>query len=214
MTGCPCDDDELTLDARNATERRTLAAVLGINVAQAVVVGIVGTLVSSVGLMGAALDNLADAGVYGISFYAVGRTIAAKARAARISGTVLILLGLGLGAEVLRRFFGGEAPIGIAMIITATANAATNLVCLRLLRAHREDGVHLKASWIFTSNDMLANAGIVLSGVAVMLTGSRVPDLVIGLVVVAIAIRGGFEILEQARAARNDDEKTADGTDS
>lgn len=195
-------NEEAELDASNAAERRTLAWVLGINFSQVLVAGTVGVLADSTGLLGAALDNLADAGVYVVSLYAVGRTVVAKSRAARLSGVLLIILALGLLAEVVRRFFAGAEPIGLAMIITAVANAATNLLCLRLLRSHRERGVHLKASWIFTTNDMFANAGIVLSGIAVMLFRSPLPDLLIGLVVVGIVLKGGWDILREARAAR------------
>ena len=196
------EEPEDPLNARDAGEQRILAWVLGINLAQALAVGAVGLAADSTGLMGAALDNLADAGVYAVGLYAVGRTAVAKARVARLSGTLLIVLGLGLLVEVLRRFFAGADPVGLAMIATAVANAAVNVVCLRLLRSRREQGVHLKASWIFTTNDMLANAGIVLSGAAVMLLGSPLPDLLIGLVVVGIVLHGGWEILEQAREAR------------
>lgn len=195
-------EPEVRLDARDAGERRTLVWVLGINLAQALAVGAVGLAADSTGLLGAALDNLADGIVYAISLYAVGRAVGAKVLAARVSGIFLIVLGLGLLGEVLRRFFEGGEPVGLAMIGTALANAAVNLVCLRLLRSHREGGVNLKASWIFTTNDMLANAGIVASGAAVMLFDSPLPDLLIGLVVVGIALKGGWEILEEAREAR------------
>ena len=49
---------------------------------------------------------------------------------------------------------------------------------------------------------MLANAGIVLSGLLVMFLKSPIPDLVIGVVVVAIVLKGGVEILKEAREAR------------
>lgn len=193
--------EEFELNARNAAERRTLMWVLGINLSQVMIAGAVGIAADSTGLLGAALDNLADAAVYVVSLYAVGRTVVAKSRAARLSGVLLILLALGLFGEVIRRFVTGSDPIGLAMIIAAIVNAASNLLCLRLLRSHREQGVHLKASWIFTTNDMLANLGIVASGIAVMVFGSPLPDLLIGLIVVGIVIWGGWEILEQARAA-------------
>lgn len=111
-------------------------------------------------------------------------------------------MGLALLVEVLRRFFVGAEPIGIAMIVTAIANAAANPLCLRLLRSRRDQGVHLKASWIFTTNDMLANAGIVISGAAVMFFGSPLPDLLIGLVVGGIVLKGGLGYSE--RGARCD----------
>lgn len=196
------EETEIQLDATNAAERRTLKAVLAINFVQFAIAGTVGIVAHSTGLLGAALDNLGDAAVYLVSLYAVGRTVVAKSRAAQLSGVLLIMLALGLLGEVIRRFVAGSEPIGIAMIITAVANAATNLVSLRLLRSHRERGVHFKASWIFTTNDMIASFGIAASGVAVMLFDSPLPDLLIGLVVVGIVLKGGYEILEHAREAR------------
>lgn len=195
------DEDEPQLNAEIAAERRTLWWVLGINFSQVLLAGIVGILANSTGLLGAALDNLGDAAVYAVSLYAVGRTVAAKVRVARLSGVLLILLALGLLVEVVRRFVGGAEPIGWAMIATAVVNAATNLLNLRLLRSHREQGVHLRASWIFTTNDMIANLGIVLSGIAVMVFKTPLPDLLIGLVVVGVVMKGGWDILSEARAA-------------
>lgn len=202
MTDSRDDEAEPELDARNAAERRTLWWVLFINLSQVVLAGVVGFLADSTGLLGAALDNLGDAAVYMVSLYAVGRTVALKVRAARLSGVLLIVLSLLLLVEVVRRYFGGSEPIGLAMILTALVNAATNLVNLRLLQSHRKEGVHLKASWIFTTNDMLANLGIVLSGVAVMVFKSPLPDLLIGLVVVAVVVKGGWDILKEAAEAR------------
>lgn len=196
------EEDEPQLDASNAAECRTLKWVLGINATQFLVAGAVGILAQSTGLLGAALDNLGDALVYVVSLYAVGRTVVAKSRAASLSAIVLILLSVVLLVEVIRRFTAGSEPIGLAMVITALVNSATNVLNLRLLRAHREKGVHLKASWIFTTNDMIANLGIVVSGVAVMLLGSPLPDLLIGLVVTVIVARGGWQILAEAREAR------------
>lgn len=183
-------------------DRITLRKVLAINLAQSLGGGVVGVLASSAGLIGAAIDNLADAGVYGLSLYAVGRSAAHKATAARVSGVVLIGLSLLLALEVLRRFITGADPIGPAMMIAAAINAALNLVCLRLLRKHRGQDVQFDASWIFTSNDTVVNLGIVASGLLVMLLGSPVPDLLIGLITAAVAARGGKEILEMAREAR------------
>jgi Co/Zn/Cd efflux system component len=97
--------------------------------------------------------------------------------------------------EVLRRFFGGEAPIGPAMMVMAAVNAALNIVCLRLLKRHRGEDVNFKASAIFTSNDSIVNLAIVLSGALVLWWNSNLPDLVLGLVVSGIAAQSGREIL-------------------
>ncbi|RIK63147.1 MAG: cation transporter [Planctomycetota bacterium] len=192
---------EPQLDASDAAEQRTLKWVLAINATQVIVAGAAGIAAQSTGLLGAALDNLGDAAVYAVSLYAVGRTVVTKARVANLSGVLLIVMALMLLGEIIRRFVGGSEPIGLTMIITAILNAATNVFNLWLLRPHHEHGVHLKASWIFTTNDMIANLGIVASGVAVMLLKSPLPDLAIGIVVAGIVIKGGWEILEHAREA-------------
>lgn len=192
------EDDEPRLDASNKKERRTLIQVLLINLSQVALAGIVGFLVSSTGLLGTALDSLADAVVYVVALYAVGRTAIARARAARVSGIFLLFLGIALLIEIIRSFIDGGEPVGMAMIIVAIVNSLSNWVCVKLLQSHRNKGAHIKASIIFTGNDMVVNLGIVLSGIAVMIFKSPVPDLVIGLIVVGISIKGGMEILKEA----------------
>ena len=195
------DDDEVALNPGDAAQRRTLIRVLSINFTQFVGAGLVGIFANSTGLLGAALDNLADSAVYAVGLYAVGRSLSRKQSASRLSGILLIALAVGLLADVLRRFYAGAEPYGLGMIITALINAGTNFLCLRLLRAHRRDGPHLKASWIFTTNDMLANLGIVASGVAVIIFASPIPDLLIGLAITAIVLQGGIKILRAAKKA-------------
>lgn len=196
------EDDELGgLDASNAADRKILRTVLLINLGQSAAGIGLGIWAASTALMGAGLDNLADASVYAVSLYAVGRAAMVKVRAARLSGYLLIGLAVLLLVEVLRRFSGGEEPVGPAMMAIAAANAALNLVCLRLLRRHRGEDVNFKASGIFTNNDSIVNGSIVLSGALVMWLGSNIPDLLLGVVVAAIAANGGREILREASEA-------------
>ncbi|WP_255772795.1 cation transporter [Paracandidimonas lactea] len=181
-----------------ALDRSTLKWVLTINLGQCVAGVMVGFWAESTALIAAALDNLADASVYGVSLYAIGRAARIKVLAARLSGWLLVGLALGVLLEAVRRFFGGEAPIGGAMMAMAAVNAGLNLVCLRLLSRHRGNDVNFKASSIFTSNDSIANVGIVVSGALVMWLDSNAPDLLLGVVVAGVAAYGGKEILEEA----------------
>lgn len=199
------DDDELSaldLASGNAEDRRILWYVLLINLAQSALGMGVGAWASSTALIGAALDNLADASVYAVGIYAVGRSVRAKVAAARLSGWLLIGLSILLVAEVIRRFLGSEAPIGPAMMAMAAVNAAINVFCLRLLKRHKGEDVNFKASAIFTSNDSIVNMAILVSGVLVLWLGSNVPDLVLGIVSALFAANGGREILEHARKAK------------
>lgn len=57
----------------------------------------------------------------------------------------------------------------------------------------------MKASWIFSTNDVFANCGVILAGVLVSVTHSNIPDLIIGSIIGAIVLRGSFRILKMAR---------------
>lgn len=198
------DDDEfaaMDLASSNAQDRRILWYVLLINLAQSALGMGVGVWASSTALIGAALDNLADASVYAVGIYAVGRSVRAKVAAARLSGWLLIGLSILLVGEVMRRFMGSEAPIGPAMMVMAGVNAAINVYCLRLLKRHKGEDVNFKASAIFTSNDSIVNMAILASGILVLWLGSNVPDLILGIVSALFAANGGREILEHARKA-------------
>jgi Co/Zn/Cd efflux system component len=72
---------------------------------------------------------------------------------------------------------------------------AANLACVALLAKHRQGGVHLRASWIFSTNDALANLGVIAAGLLVWATGSAWPDLAIGTVVGLLVLWGALRIL-------------------
>ncbi len=69
---------------------------------------VAGWLADSSGLLADSLDMLADASVYGIALYAVGRNTSVKRYAARASGWIQIALGLGVLLDALRRFIFGS----------------------------------------------------------------------------------------------------------
>src|SRR3546814_17630166 len=92
------------------------------------------------------------------------------------------------------------------MIGVALLSLVVNMTVLRMLSPLRSGGVHLRASWIFTRADVVANVGVVLSGVLVAVTDTRYPDLIIGTLIGLYVIREAFEILSDARQAQ----RTAD----
>ena len=75
-----------------------------------------------------------------------------------------------------------------------------NLSCIALLQKHRHGEVHIRASWVFTKNDALANFGTVIGGVLVLLTQSALPDLVLGLIICVVVARGGIEIIRDTKS--------------
>jgi len=192
-------DAEVHLATENH-ERKLLIYVLLINAFFFVLEMITGLLSHSMGLVADSLDMLADALVYGLSLYAVGGTILRKKRIAKTSGYFQLVLALLGFSEVVRRFMGfGETPVFSTMIYISLFALIGNALSLVILRKSNSDEAHIKASWIFTSNDVIINIGVILAGVLVYLTRSRIPDLVIGTIVFAIVIQGAFRILKLSR---------------
>ena len=161
----------------------------------------VGWIAESTALLADSLDMLADATVYGIALYAASRSGGTQRTAARVSGVLQIALGLGVLVEVIRRAVFGSEPTSHLMIGAGTVALAANLICLQLISKHRDGGAHMRASWIFSKNDVIANTGVIIAGVLVVTLGSRVPDLVVGSIVALVVVRGGMQIWRNARIA-------------
>jgi Co/Zn/Cd efflux system component len=196
MSDCGCGSDQA-----EKLEQKTLIALLAINAVMFLTELILGWLAESTGLIADSLDMLADAGVYGLSLYAVGKGIQHQAKAASISGVLQIVLGVGVLLEVLRRFLFGSEPESFLMMTVGSLALAANVYCLMLISRHRDAGVHMRASWIFSTNDVIANLGVILSGGLVWLIGSRYPDLIVGAIISAVVVGGGIKILYEAKNA-------------
>ena len=191
MSGCGCE-----VEIKDASQKRVLYWLLGINATMFFVEMTVGILADSTALIADSMDMLADAVVYGIGIYAVGKSILHKAKAAQISGYFQLLLGVIILIDITRRLFLGSEPISSLMIGMGFIALIANVACLVIIRNHKNDEVHMRASWIFSANDVIANVGVILAGVLVTWTGSSYPDLVIGFIIGAIVLNGAWRILQ------------------
>ncbi len=176
-------------------EAGTLRLLLIINAVMFVVEMTAGLMAQSTGLIADSLDMLADAAVYGVALYAVGHSIKKQVRAARLAGVLQLILAFGVLAEVGRRVLFGSEPESLVMMGIAFIALIANTACLILLHRHREGGAHMKASWIFSANDVVINLGVICAGALVAWTGSNYPDLIIGTIVGVIVLNGARRIL-------------------
>jgi len=196
MPECGC-----TAGVRNREQRKALIPLLFINGLMFFIEFFLGIISQSTALIADSMDMLADATVYAISLYAVGRSVRAKINAARMSGVFQILLGFGVVADVVRRFVLGTAPEAMFMIAVGFLALAANILCLAIIARHRKGEVHMRASWIFSRNDVMANIGVMIAGVLVSMLASPLPDLMIGLLIAVVVIHGGISILRDASAS-------------
>jgi Co/Zn/Cd efflux system component len=198
MSGCGCE-----IEIKDQGQRGVLRVLLAINAVMFVAELGAGWWGQSTSLIADAMDMFADALVYGLGLYAVGRPAAAKVRAAHLSGVFQILLGLGVALDISRRALVGSEPESLFMVGVGLVALVANVVCLVLISRHRDGEVHMRASWIFSKNDVIANVGVIAGGLLVHWSGSRWPDLVIGAMIALLVIRGGVQIVRDAGRERS-----------
>lgn len=185
----------------NTNQRKLLWSVLFINFTFFVIEMSTGFISKSMGLVADSLDMLADSFVYGISLFAVGGTLIRKKKIAKIAGYFQIALAVIGFIEVLRRFFGVEQlPNFSTMIIVSIFALFANAICLYILQKSKsKNEAHMKASMIFTSNDVIINLGVIIAGILVNWLNSNKPDLIIGTIVFVLVVQGAIRILKLSK---------------
>jgi Co/Zn/Cd efflux system component len=186
--------------SEQSDQKKVLWAVLIINFVFFLIEIISGLISNSMGLVADSLDMLADAFVYGISLYAVGGTVKIKKNIAKLAGYFQITLAVIGFIEVLRRFVGVEEfPDFRTMIVVSVFALIANGFCLYLLQKSKSKEAHMRASMIFTSNDVIINLGVIIAGFLVLLLRSGIPDLVIGTIVFVLVVIGAIRILKLSK---------------
>ena len=194
------DTSKLGPPSSERRERGALIFALAVNAGFFVGELTVGVISRSLGLVADALDMGADAGVYALSLVAVGTATARKKRLARTSGFFQLgLAAMGL-VEVIRRLFADtELPDPGSMIVMSLLALAGNVATLLVLQRVRSGDVHIQASWIFTANDIKVNLLVIGAAIGVIVTGSRIPDLIAGGIIFTVVANGARRILDISR---------------
>jgi Co/Zn/Cd efflux system component len=181
--------------ASDASQTRVLYWLLGLNGAMFIVEITAGWFAHSAGLMADGIDMFSDAAVYAAALYAVGKAARYKLGAAKLAGLIQIVLAAGIFYRVSTQISAGLTPVPDAMIGFSVLALLVNAICLYLVAKHRNDGVHMRASYIFSANDVITNLGVIVAGVLVAWLSSPYPDWIIGAIIGAVVLSGAVRIL-------------------
>lgn len=130
-----------------------------------------------------------------MALYAVGKAAHNKLKAAKLAGVIELLLAALAFWRTGYQIYIGAMPEANAMIWISVIALAVNVTCLYLISGRKNDGVHMRASYIFSANDVLANLGVIVAGVLVAWLNSPYPDWIIGLVIGFLVLSGAIRIL-------------------
>lgn len=191
-----CNSDQL--QARTQVQRKILWIALIINAGMFVLEFIFGLSARSTSLLADSLDMLGDAFVYGLSLYAVAQNLKVKSRVSLVSGSSQLILSFVVFGEAIHKIIHNELPGAETMgVLGAVALAANFIVGLLLLR-FRHDDINMKAVWLCTRNDVVANISTIIASVLVFMFQSKWPDIVVGLLVGGLILRSAVHVIRES----------------
>jgi Co/Zn/Cd efflux system component len=199
MDDC-CTDKTCAIDRLRERQTATLRLVLLVNAAMFVVELVSGFLAGSVALLADSLDMLGDALVYGFSLYVVARGPLWKARAAAAKAAVMGLFGVFVFGQLLYKLLYPQLPTVETMGGVGALALVANGVCLAVLWRHRAEDINMRSVWLCSRNDLIANVSVLLAALAVWMTHSAWPDIVVGALICAVFLRSALLVAREARA--------------
>lgn len=181
-----------------------------LNVAFVIVEAIAGFMANSMALVADAGHNLGD--VLGL-LMAWGASILVKRRAtfnftygfgsstilAALANAMLLLVAVGaITLEAIERLIEPAPVVGSTMIIVASIGILINGFTAWLFMSGRERDVNIRGAYLHMLADAAVSFGVVLVGIAVLLTGWNWLDPLVSLIVGGIIVWGTWGLLRDS----------------
>jgi cobalt-zinc-cadmium efflux system protein len=192
------------------TEIRPLTVALALIVAFMAVEVAVAVVADSLALLSDAAHMLVDAGALGLSVWAArlarrpasgGMTFGfrrAEILAAQANGITLLLLGLAIVVEAIRRLVSPPDVRGGLVLATAIVGAAVNVAALwQVSRANRRS-LNVEGSFRHLLTDLYAFAGTAVAGLIVWTTGFQRADPIASIAVAASMLLTAWPLLRRS----------------
>ncbi len=196
MTGC-CGQDQ-DFSQSTAAFRRRLWWVIGINAGMFAVELTAGRLGHSGSLQADALDFFADASTYAISLAVLGASLKIRASAAFVKGLSLLGLGAWVMVSGILQIFDDTLPAAEVMGGIGFLALAANLLSVFLLVSFKDGDANIRSVWLCSRNDAIGNVAVMLAGLAVWVSASKWPDIIVALGMASLFTWSATQILQQA----------------
>lgn len=199
-------DHAISADADRRRLGIALALILGF---MAVEVG-VGIAASSLALLSDAAHMLTDAAAIGLALVAIGLAQRpargaytfglrrAEILSAQFNGATLLVLGVLIVIEGVRRIVNPPDVDGGAVLAVALLGVAVNLAATwQVARANRTS-LNVEGAYQHLLTDLFAFVATAIAGAVVLLTGSRQADGIAALLVAATMLRAAYGLLRES----------------
>lgn len=178
--------------------RKALWIAFGLNLTMFMVEIVMGVRSGSISLLSDSLDFFGDSANYLISLVVLPMALNIRAKASLLKGATMGGFGLFILSTTLYCWFYGEIPSHSEMSVVGVLALLTNLLALWVLYRFRDGDSNMRGVWLCSRNDAIGNVAVILAGVAVYVTQSKYPDLIVAFVLAFLAIQAAKEIISQA----------------
>ncbi len=197
-----CCGSNTQFDGSDQSYIRVLWLVILINASMFVVEITAGFLGQSQALKADALDFLGDTLTYGVSLWAIGKSLKVRSTAAVAKGISLLFVSLWVCGGTLYRVFILHSPDAAIMGGIASLAFFANLVCVFLLIQYKDGDSNVRSVWLCSRNDAIGNLVVLIAASGVWVSESAWPDLIVALVMAGLFLSSAFQIIRQALMER------------
>jgi cobalt-zinc-cadmium efflux system protein len=203
-------DDHGAARVSDTADRRLLAVSLALLLAFMVAEVVFGILANSLALLADAGHMLTDAAALGLALAAAslaarpagGRWTFGFGRveilAAQVNGLTLLLFGIWIVYEAIRRLVDPpDVDAGVVGIVAA-AGIAVNLIVVALLSRARRQSLNVRGAYLHIVTDLAAFVGTGIAAALILLTGWNRLDSVASLLVAALMFGAAWSLLRES----------------
>lgn len=185
------------IDSDLLQKKRVLMWVLVINTIMFFVQFSAAIIAHSSSLLADSLDMLGDAMTYGLSLYAATRGAKWLIKAALFKCGIIGLFSVVIYVEVIYKLLFLDAlPKAGLMVIFSVVGLLSNGLCLYLLTHHRDKDINMYSTWVCARNDIIGNVSVLITAGFTVLTLSRWPDIIVGLLFASVLLYSAVKIFK------------------
>ncbi|MBR7889226.1 cation transporter [Marinomonas sp. A79] len=215
MDNC-CENKAGELAQLRASQSKVLYIAFAINAVMFVVEFCAGLMASSTALLGDSLDMFGDASVYALTLFVLDKSRRARAGASLFKGGFMLLFGVVVVADAIRKLMVQELPVAEWMSAVGALALVANGICFWLLYRHRADDLNMRSTWLCSRNDLFANSSVIIAAGLVALTNSLWPDIIVGLAIAVLFLLSAWQVIRESlvewRGERSDASTTVNTT--
>lgn len=196
MDSC-CENKAGELEQLRSSQSRVLYIVLAINAVGFVLEFTAGWVANSTALLGDSLDMFGDASVYALTLFVLDRSRRARASAGLFKGGFMLLFGLVVVADAIRKLMIQEVPAADWMGAVGAIALLANGICFAMLYRHRADNFNMRSTWLCSRNDLFANISVIIAAGLVAVTNTLWPDIIVGLAIAALFLHSAWQVIRE-----------------